>query len=62
MNIHIKAQIRNMAMMVDTFEQSCTFAATKDDGQISADEKKTLKKIQAASQRFKKEIEGLIKE
>jgi len=38
MNNHIDMQIRNMLMMLDTFEQSCEFAAKKDDGTISCHE------------------------
>jgi len=59
MNYHIDAQVMNMKAIVKTFEQSCRMAATKDDGKVSPDEEKVLKKINAASQRFIKELEKL---
>ena len=46
-----------MQAMVSTFEHSCEMAAMKDDGKISRDEEKQLKKIKAAAQAFKKELE-----
>ena len=44
MNYHIDAQIINMKAIVRTFEQSCKMAAMKDDGKISPEEEKILKK------------------
>lgn len=52
-------QIRNMTMMVKTFEQSCQMAAAKDDGKTDKTEEKALKKINAACQRFIKELESI---
>ena len=46
MNTYIHAQILNMQAMVQTFERSCEMAAMKDDGKISRDEEKQLKKNQ----------------
>ena len=46
-------------MMVKTFEQSCQMAAMKDDSKIDKAEEKTLKKINAACQRFIKELESI---
>lgn len=59
MNYYIDAQILNMKAMVKTFEQSCHMAAQKNDGIISPEEAKKLKKISAATQRFLKELEKL---
>lgn len=59
MNFYIDAQIINMKAIVKTFEQSCRMAATKDDGKISPEEEKILKKISAASQKFIKELDKL---
>ena len=59
MNFYIDAQITNMKAMVKTFEQSCRMAATKDDGKISPEEEKVLKKISAASQKFIKELDKI---
>ena len=52
MNHYIHAQILNIQAMTKTFLQSCEMAAMKDDGQISKDEAKQLKKIKAATEQF----------
>ncbi len=59
MNTYIHAQILNMQAMVQTFERSCEMAAIKDDGKVSRDEEKQLKKIKAAAQTFYKELERI---
>ena len=59
MNFYIDTQIINMKAMVRNSEQSCRVAATKDDGKISPEEEKILKKINAASQKFIKELDKL---
>lgn len=56
MNYYIDAQCKNMIAMVNTFEQACTLAAREDDGTISKDEEKQLKKIRAAAKKFKDEL------
>lgn len=57
MNSYIYAQIVNIQTMVRAFEQACEIAALKDDGRISRDEAKKLKRIKAAAQQFNKELE-----
>ncbi len=59
MNSYIQAQILNITTMTKTFEQACELAAMKDDGKLSREEEKQLKKIKAASQRFRKELEAI---
>ena len=59
MNSYIEAQIFNMKSMVKVFNQSCKRAATKDDGKISKEEMKQLNKIQAAAERFCKELDQI---
>lgn len=59
MNSFIQAQILNITTMTKSFEQACELAAMKDDGKISREEEKQLKKIKAASQRFRKELESI---
>lgn len=59
MNSYIKAQILNITTMTKTFEQACEMAAMKDDGKISREEEKQLKKIKTASQKFRKELESI---
>lgn len=59
MNTYIQAQILNMITVTKTFEQACDLAALKDDGAISPQEQKQLKKIKTASQKFRKELETI---
>ena len=56
MNSFIEAQIANMITVTETFTHACEMAALKDDGRISKDEEKQLKKIKAASEKFIKEL------
>jgi len=48
-----------MQAMAKTFFQSCEMAAMKDDGQISKDEAKQLKKLKIATEQFCKELERI---
>lgn len=57
MNTYITTQITNMQIMLKTFEQSCKMAAMQDDGKISRDEEKKLKRIHEATTRYKEELE-----
>lgn len=59
MNEYIHAQIMNMVTIAKTFTHSCQMAATKNDGTIDKIEEKQLKKINAATQKFIKELESI---
>ena len=59
MNDYIEMQIRNMLTMSKTFEQACELAAMKNDGKIDPSEEKILKKIKAATAKFRKELESV---
>lgn len=59
MNEYISAQILNMTSMVKTFNQSCKMAAMKNDGAIDKAEEKQLKKINAACEKFLKELTSI---
>lgn len=59
MNSYMDAQCRHMIAMIDTFENACKMASTQDDGLTSKDEEKALKKITAAAERFKAELNKL---
>lgn len=61
MNSYIKSQCSTIITSVKVFEQGCQLAAMQDDGNISKDEKKKLKKISKASQQFIADIEKLMK-
>ena len=60
MNTFMEMQIRNMKMLLATFESSCKMAAAKDDGKIDREEAKQLAKIQAAVDRFRKDLDKLL--
>lgn len=57
MNTYIHAQIMNMQSMSKAFVQSCEMAAMKDDGKISQEEAKQLKRIKAATDAFCKALD-----
>lgn len=59
MNCFLDTQIKNMLSMVKTFEMGCEFAAKKNDGMIDKHEAAQLKKIKAATAKFKKELESI---
>lgn len=51
-NRFIKAQCENMIIMINTFKQSCDLAAKQDDGSVSKEEAKDLKRINKAADRM----------
>lgn len=59
MSSYIDAQITNMIAMTKTFEQACRMAALKNDGTIDKTEEKTLRKINAATAKFIKQLTAL---
>ena len=58
-NIFIQAEVTNMKLFAETFPQRCTTAAIKNDGTVDAEEAKILKKVNAATRRFLKELSKL---
>lgn len=59
MNQYISSQIQNIIIMAKTFNQSCKMAAMNNDGKIDRQEEKQLKKINAAVEKFIKELESI---
>lgn len=59
MNTFIENQINNMLLSLKNFEVGCKLAATKDDGSISREEEKQLKKIKKATDKYRKELETI---
>lgn len=59
MNPYIATQIFNAQAMARNFEQACQQAAKEDDGKISKEEEKMLKKIHTATTRFINELDKL---
>lgn len=59
MNTHILTQINNILFSVKLFEDSLELAAMKDDGIISKEEEKIIRKAKKASEEYKKELEKI---
>jgi len=59
MNSFIQSQINNMLLSLKNFEVGCELAATKDDGSISREEEKQLKRIKKATDKYRKELESI---
>lgn len=59
MNPYIATQIFNAQAMAKNFEQACQQAAKQDDGKISKDEEKILKKIQTITNKFISDLDKL---
>lgn len=59
MNPYIASQILNAQAMARNFEQACQQAAKQDDGKVSKEEEKTLKKMHAITQRFINDLDKL---
>lgn len=59
MNPYIQLQIINMCATVRNCQQDCHWAAEKDDGVVSKEESRVLKKIDAAVAKFTRELERL---
>lgn len=51
-NQFIRMQCENMLTMIETFRQSCEMAARQDDGKVSKEEEKFLKKMNKAADQF----------
>ena len=60
-NQYMQAQCKNMVTMVAAFSQACELAALEDDGVLSKNEKRELRKIQAAVQRFQGELQRVMR-
>lgn len=58
-NLFIKSQCDTMVVSLRAFEQGCQLSARKDDGKISKAEEKALRKIQVASERFRRVLERI---
>ena len=55
-NSFLALELANMKLAANAFRQRCQAAALKDDGQIDAEEARILKKIDAATEKFLKEL------
>ena len=55
-NSFLALELANMKLAANAFRQRCRASAVKDDGQIDAEEARILKKIDAATDKFLKEL------
>ena len=60
MNQFIKAQCRNMDSYLSAFIQSCRVAALQDDGVVSKEEERILKRLDKACEKFRSEINKVV--
>ena len=61
MNTFIQIQINYMVSSVEAFMRSCKLAATKDDGIVSKEERRILRKINRASNRYNRQLNRILK-
>ena len=59
MNSFIRAQIINITTMATSFKEGCHLGAWKDDGKLSKEEEKLLRKIDETTDRFIRELAKL---
>ncbi len=60
MNTYMEMSIKACIGYLDSFTQAIRMAALKDDGTVSKDEEKMLKRLNKATDRYKRELEDLI--
>lgn len=61
-NSYIATQIQNQILAVDNFMSICKLSALKDDGVVDKDEAKLLKKLEKASDEYKKVLSKMIEQ
>ena len=59
MNSFMKAQINNAIIAVKSLDQSIEMAAKQDDGIVTKEEKKQIKKIRKAIRKFQEAMNKL---
>ncbi len=58
-NAFLALELANMKIAANAFRQRCEAAALKDDGKIDEEEARILKKVNAATDKFLKELEKI---
>lgn len=61
MNKYIKTQIEYMLMTLKNFDTACQLAALEDDGKIDRTERKQLDQLKKVTEKYRKELEKVIK-
>lgn len=59
MNTFMKAQINNVLVALKSLDQSIEMAAKQDDGIVTKEEKKQIKKIRKAIRKFQEAMQKL---
>lgn len=62
MNTYMQMSIRACIGYLDSFKQTMRLAALKDDGIITRDEEKILKRLNKATDRYERELSELIED
>ena len=60
MNEFMKSQVNNALLSLKTLDKSIELAAVQDDGVMSKEEQKQVKRIQRAVRRFEKEMAKML--
>ena len=62
MNAYMQMSIKACIGYLDSFKQGIKVAAMKDDGAISRDEEKLVKRLNKATEKYQRELSDLIEE
>ena len=60
MNEFMKSQVNNALLSLKTLDKSIELAAVQDDGVMSKEEQKQVKRIRKAIRRFEKEMAKML--
>ena len=56
MNSFMQSQVNNTLLALETLDKSIEMSALKDDGVVSKEEKRQIKQVRKAIERFKRSI------
>ncbi len=62
MNTYIQMSIKTCIGYLDSFKQGMRMAAMKDDGAISREEEKLLKRLNKATEKYQRELSDMLDE
>lgn len=61
-NAFMRIHVRNMKTSLESFKLGLQLSAVKDDGAIDKEEKRDIKRLEKAANKFLEEIERVMKE
>lgn len=59
-NVYMKLQAENMLNLLSAFQSECRMAVLRDNGRITKEEQRCLKRIDAAVEKFSAEINAML--